>query len=76
MDAFVQHFQEYITKTSEQSIRVAAEHLVFSLRAFIRSTPNYSIEHLLAFTESFITIQLAHFEQWCEEIPTMLRKNL
>jgi hypothetical protein len=64
--AFDHHFEGVGTDETASALRVAADNLGYSLSAFLRSCePDYSLDKLLVFLETMLSIQLAHFETWC-----------
>lgn len=73
-NAFTEQFHEYCTKDVERIIWTASENLVYSLSAFLRTNSESSLEQILKFTETMISIQIAHFESWCEEVAVGVRR--
>jgi len=67
--AFDHHFEGYGTDETASALRVAADNLGYSLSAFLRSCePASSLDKLLVFLETILSIQLAHFEMWCDGV--------
>jgi len=73
-NAFIEQFQEYCTKDVERIIMTASENLIYSLTAFIQTNPESSLEQIHTFAEKMISIQIAHFESWCEEVAEGVRR--
>jgi hypothetical protein len=74
-NAFLEQFQEYCTKDVEQHVHVSSENLIYSLSAFLRTYPECSLKQILTFTETMISIQIAHFESHCEEVAEAVRQR-
>lgn len=74
-NAFLEQFEPYYTKDVERHLHVSSENLVYSLSAFLRTNPETSLEQILRFTETMISIQIAHFESYCEEVPEAVRNR-
>jgi hypothetical protein len=72
-NAFLEQFEAYYTKDVEKIVHVSSENLVYSLSAFLRTNPESSLEQILRFTETIISIQITHFEWYCEEVAEAVR---
>ena len=67
-EAFIQQFEEYCTKDIEVLLWISSENLVYSFSAFLRTNPTASLGDVLTFAETMISIQIAHFDYWLEEV--------
>ena len=47
---------------------VAAKNFTFAVKTFIKLNPNYSLNKLLRFVNTFVSTQLRDFSDWCDDI--------
>ena len=66
--AFEHNFEGFATAETARALLIAADHLGYSLSVLLRINPTYSLDKLLVFLESMLSVQLAHFETWCDGV--------
>lgn len=73
--AFEHNFEGFGTEKTEGTLCFAADHLGYSLSVLLRINPTYSLDKLLVFLETMLSVQLAHFETWCDGVAEAVRQN-
>ena len=65
---FKEEFSDYMNKNIEAKLWFAGQNIGFAVQTFIDTNPNYTLNKLLNFVDTFLTIQLDDFENWCDDI--------
>lgn len=65
---FKKEFSKYMNHDIESNLWFAGQNLAFAVQTFINTSPNYTLEKLLKFVDTFLTIQLDDFGNWCNDI--------
>jgi hypothetical protein len=65
---FKEEFSEYVNSGIESKLWFAGQNIGFAVQTFIDLNPNYTLDNLLEYVETFLTIQLDNFGDWCDEI--------
>ena len=65
---FKEEFSDYMNKDIEAKLWFAGQNIGFAVQTFIDTNPNYTLNKLLNFVDTFLTIQLDDFGNWCEDI--------
>jgi len=62
---FKEIFPEYINSDVEDKLWFAGQNIAFAVQTFITMNPNYTLNKLLKFVDTFVYIQLSEFDNWC-----------
>ena len=65
---FKDEFAQYMNDDIEAKLWFAGQNIGFAVQTFIDTNPNYTLRKLINFVETFLTIQLDDFGNWCDEI--------
>ncbi len=65
---FKDEFAQYMNDEIEGRLWFAGQNIAFAVQAYIDTNPNYTLSKLINFVETFLTIQLDDFGNWCVEI--------
>ena len=65
---FKEEFSEYMNDNIDAKLWFAGQNTVFAVQTFIETNPNYTLNKLLHFVDTFLTIQLDNFGDWCDDI--------
>ena len=65
---FKEEFSEYMNKDIETKLWFAGQNIGFAVQTFIDTNPYYTLNKLLNFVDTFLTIQLDDFGNWCDDI--------
>jgi hypothetical protein len=63
---FKEEFPNYINPDIRGKLWFAGQNFSFAVKTFIDLNPNYNSNKLLKFVETFLTIQLDDFDNWCD----------
>lgn len=71
-DAYISKFKDefarYMNKDIESHLWLAGYNIAFAVQTFIATNPNYTLKKLVTFVETFLTLQLDDFDNWCDDI--------
>ena len=65
---FKEGFSEYMNSDIESKLWFAGQNIGFAVQTFIDLNPNYTLNKLIKFVETFLTTQLDDFGNWCDDI--------
>lgn len=65
---FKDEFAQYMNNEIEARLWFAGQNIAFAVQTYIDTNPNYTLSKLINFVETFLTIQLNDFNNWCYEI--------
>jgi len=65
---FSNEFSQHMTERVVDMLFVAAKNFTFAVRTFVELNPNYSLNKLLRFVNTFVSTQLDDFDNWCDDI--------
>ncbi len=65
---FKDEFAEYMNEEIEAKLWFAGQNIGFAVQTFVDTNPNFTLINLVKFVESFVTIQLDEFGNWCDDI--------
>lgn len=65
---FKEEFSEYMNDDIEAKLWFAGQNIGFAVQTFIDTNPNYTLNKLLNFVDTFLIIQLDDFGNWCDDI--------
>ena len=67
---FKEVFPEFINSDVEDKLWFAGQNIAFAVQTYIVMNPNYTLNTLLKFVDTFVCIQLSEFDNWCNlDIP-------
>lgn len=71
-DAYVSFFQKeftpYMNGVIENKLWFAAQNVGYAIQSFVKLTPHYTLEKLIVFVDTFMSMQFREFHNWCDEI--------
>lgn len=65
---FSNEFSQHMTERVFDMLFVAAKNFTFAVKTFVKLNPNYSLNKLLRFVNTFVSTQLRDFSDWCDDI--------
>ena len=69
VEKFREEFSEIMnTVDVDYMLHLSGRNVGFAVQTFTHVTPNYTLEKLLLFVETFVSNQLDDFFNWCDEL--------
>jgi hypothetical protein len=64
------HFHGYLTRYTEEKMRIAGIHLVYALEIYLDVDNNRTVDTIHKYTEKYIEYQFNDFKNWCRDLRT------
>jgi hypothetical protein len=74
VDEFKGQFAQYINKEIEDKIYFAGQNVVYLMQIIWK--PEVELEEILEKVESFMNVQLDDFDNWCEDIGSVIYQEI
>ena len=72
IDEFNKEFGLLVTQDVKDSLFMAGKALGFAVEAHQNTTPNFNVNKLVKFVNSFVEFQFDDFDNWCREISSAM----